>query len=78
MTCKVTVQKNTLYHYRLNGDFIECWNGHGGWTKIASVIEVRPVMHLMRRCQLAEDIEELMDSFLADTSGIAPARLKKG
>lgn len=45
--------KDTKYH--------ECWNGHDGWTKIASVIEVRPVMYLMRRCQLAEDIEELMD-----------------
>ena len=71
------MKKDTKYHFRLNGDFIECWDGNNSYTRIATVIVRRPVLHLVRRVQLAEDIEELMDSFIADTCGSGPAILKE-
>lgn len=58
------------YHFKRMGDNIVCDNGHGGYTIIANIVVSRPCEHLLRHAQLAEDVERLMDIFLADTSGI--------
>lgn len=65
--------RSNEYHFALKGNDIVCKNGHGGYTVIAHVIEKRPVQHLLRHAQLAEDVESLMDSFLFDTSGTEKA-----
>ena len=71
--------KRTKYHYRIMDGFIEAYHGHDdyGWTRIASILEPRPVTHLVRASQLAEDIETLMDSYIPDTLGTGPAVLKE-
>ena len=71
--------KRKLYHYRIKDGYIEAYHGHDdyGWTRIAAILELRPVTHLLRASQLAEDVEELMDSYIPDTLGTEPAVLKE-
>ena len=62
-----------MYHFALDGDKIVCWNGNDGYTVIAQVVELRPCMHLLRYAQLAEDVENLVDNFISQTSGVGHA-----
>jgi hypothetical protein len=61
------------YHFAIQGKYISCWNGNEGWTKIAEIIEGRPCKHLLRFAQVAEDVEELIDKFIGETSSIKDA-----
>lgn len=56
--------KMIQYHFQLRGDKIVCYNGHDGWTEIATVILERPCRHLLRNAQFAEDVEQSTDTFL--------------
>lgn len=67
------VIKGKKYHFQLYRDYIVCWNGNDGWTVIANVLELRQCKHLLRHAQLAEDVENLMDVFISETSGISNA-----
>jgi hypothetical protein len=61
------------YRFAIQGKYIACWNGDEGWTKIAEIIEGSPCKQLLKFAQAGEDVEELIDKLLGETSGVRDA-----
>lgn len=61
-------------HYAIMGNYIVSDNGHGGWTKIAEIIVLRPCKHLIRHSQAAEEVESCIDRLIGETLGVNEAK----